>query len=133
MTGKHEQLALDRLRTAARTTDAALAIAADDAMADLLTASGVAEGLRAARNLEQACIAIADHTAETVGRLRGAVAAVTGEQAAPAVVVVTDAMVNAAIAAPMLTFKDWPDRLAELPRENARRMIEAALKARGNV
>lgn len=43
---------------------------------------------------------------------------------------VTPAMLDAALAAPVLTFLDWPDRLADLPRENLRRMLTAALAAR---
>lgn len=42
---------------------------------------------------------------------------------------VTEAMMEAARNAPLLTFKDWPDRLAELPDENLRRVLQAALDA----
>lgn len=43
---------------------------------------------------------------------------------------VTPAMLDAAMALDPLTFADWPGRAAELQRENTRRVIEAALKAR---
>lgn len=42
----------------------------------------------------------------------------------------TPEMVQAGMMAPVLTFRDWPDRLAELPAENTRRVIQAALEAR---
>lgn len=45
---------------------------------------------------------------------------------------VTCAMIDAALMAPVLTYRDWPHRLAELPAENARRVIAAALGARAH-
>lgn len=64
----------------------------------------------------------ADQAEATAATLRALSAIVHGP--------VTDAMLDAGFAAPILTFLDWPKRLAELPRENFRRMLVAAIQAR---
>lgn len=79
---KHEQAALDRLRAAARSPSSGLAIAADDAVADLLMANDIIEGIRSAGSLLLAVEAIAEQAEAVAKSLRTALAEVMGDTGA---------------------------------------------------
>lgn len=81
MTGKHEQLALDKLRVATQwQSDPDFAL--DDANADLLMAADIVSGIRAAGTMLLALEAIEEDSKQTIARIRAALAEVMAETGA---------------------------------------------------